>query len=85
MPCPGCGLAGRKDDSCTHMNCVMCEEIWCYICGKQESELDKADPNRTIYGHNVGWETQPQRRCPMYFFAISDVDSRWPREEEDEE
>ena len=28
MRCPKCGLAGRKDDACTHMTCVRCDATW---------------------------------------------------------
>ena len=30
MRCPGCQLAGRKDDACTHMTCTKCTTEWPY-------------------------------------------------------
>lgn len=32
--CPECGLAGRKDNNCTHMICTVCQTQWCYFCGQ---------------------------------------------------
>ena len=30
MPCPGCGLLGRKDGACTHIHAV-CEMCHCLV------------------------------------------------------
>lgn len=82
LPCPKCGLAGMKDDSCTHMSCPTCAQVWCYFCGKALEECDKAnDGVNGIYDHNERWH-QNGDRCPMYFTQIQDVDDRWPDGEE---
>lgn len=87
MPCPGCGLMGRKDEvECMHMNCVRCGASWCYCCGLSVTVCDKAprhggDP---IYGHNEDWELNP-RRCPMYLSNIIEVDEEWEEDIDDEE
>ena len=56
MKCPCCGLAGRKDDACTHMSCPKCAASWCYVCGLDVKECDKAPPRNgaepSIYDHN---------------------------------
>jgi hypothetical protein len=76
--CPKCGLGGMKDDSCTHMTCPTCAQVWCYFCGKSLEDCDKSqDGPAGIYAHNVRWDTNP-KRCPMYFTQIEDVDKRWP-------
>lgn len=81
MPCPGCGLAGRKDEACTHMGCPRCHTSWCYLCGFSFDECDKKPPRlgqpaNDIFLHNTDWETNP-RRCPMYLTQILDVDPAW--------
>ncbi|CAF1287810.1 unnamed protein product, partial [Didymodactylos carnosus] len=86
VACPGCGLAGMKDDACTHMTCPNCHTSWCYFCGLKEQECDKALPNDekeiTISDHNVDWERNP-KRCPMYLTVIQDVDLSWPENEDE--
>ena len=74
--CPECGVGGVKDDSCTHMTCDNCNTVWCYLCGKKESDLDKSDSNGTIYKHNDNWNTN-SKRCPMYLTQIGQIDDRW--------
>eukprot|EP00928_Gymnodinium_smaydae_P018917 TRINITY_DN17207_c0_g1_i1.p1 TRINITY_DN17207_c0_g1~~TRINITY_DN17207_c0_g1_i1.p1 ORF type:complete len:542 (+),score=83.67 TRINITY_DN17207_c0_g1_i1:149-1774(+) len=82
MPCPGCGLAGMKDESCTHMSCPRCQTSWCYLCGLSVEDCDKAPPRQPghrsndIFLHNVDWEVNP-RRCPMYLTQILEVDPAW--------
>ncbi|CAB9507992.1 expressed unknown protein [Seminavis robusta] len=92
MPCPGCGVMGRKDGMCTHMTCEGCETDWRYLCGLSVEECDKA-PRRgvassePIYGHNEGWKTNP-KRCPMYMNLIAKVDDDWdftPDSDDDDE
>jgi hypothetical protein len=78
MPCPGCGLLGRKDGACTHMQCVKCATVWCYFCGDDANKCDKASrtgaaASEPLYGHNEDWETN-EHRCPMYLSAICEVD-----------
>jgi len=84
IPCPGCGLSGMKDDACTHMTCPGCQCSWCYFCGLQESDCDKAErvenEENSIYLHNKNWEINP-KRCPMYLTGISDIDESWPDDE----
>ncbi|UJR27623.1 hypothetical protein I4U23_008904 [Adineta vaga] len=82
LSCPKCGLAGMKDDSCTHMTCPTCSQIWCYFCGKRLEDCDKS-PNGTngIFDHNYNWDTNP-KRCPMYFTQLQDIDDRWPGDEQ---
>ncbi|CAF4019977.1 unnamed protein product [Rotaria sp. Silwood1] len=77
VPCPQCGLAGRKDHACTHMACPTCAQLWCYFCGKKVE-----DGTDEKYAHNVDWNCNPNR-CPMYLRQIADVDDRWPDNEED--
>ncbi|CAF0828595.1 unnamed protein product [Rotaria sp. Silwood1] len=83
VPCPKCGLSGMKDDSCTHMACPTCSQIWCYFCGKSVEKCDKTSSGKnTIYDHNHNWDTNPNR-CPMYFTQIQDIDKRWADNEQD--
>ena len=78
IPCPNCGLAGMKDDSCTHMTCPTCSQLWCYFCGKKVEDCDKEGRGvNSIFDHNSGWSVNPNR-CPMYLTQLSDVDNRWP-------
>ncbi|CAI2375473.1 unnamed protein product [Moneuplotes crassus] len=74
--CPECKVGGVKDDACTHMTCDNCNTVWCYFCGKKDSDLDKSDPKGNIYKHNEDWETN-SKRCPMYLTQISAIDPRW--------
>ena len=50
MPCPECGLAGRKDEACTHMSCPRCHTPWCYVCGlsvrNRETERQETESER---------------------------------------
>jgi hypothetical protein len=73
--CPGCKQQGRKNEDCTHMTCINCRQVWCYVCGLPENSCDKEDPNGNIYSHNEDWDINP-RRCPMYLTAISEIDGR---------
>jgi hypothetical protein len=79
VPCPGCGIIGRKDDACNHMGCQNCQTSWCYMCGKKESELDISAERSGIYGHFVDWETN-SKRCPMYLCNVCDADDDWPED-----
>lgn len=82
LPCPKCGLSGMKDDSCTHMTCPTCFQVWCYFCGKPVEDCDKASGGaNNIFDHNHNWDTNP-KRCPMYFTQIQDIDQRWADNEE---
>ncbi|CAI2374520.1 unnamed protein product [Moneuplotes crassus] len=74
--CPECKVGGIKDDACTHMICDNCNTVWCYFCGKKESDLDKSDPNGNIFKHNEDWEIN-DKRCPMYLTQIGQIDDRW--------
>jgi len=82
MRCPSCKLAGRKDDACTHMTCTKCSTEWCYVCGLNVIECDKAPPAQEggrvndIYLHNRDWERNA-KRCPMYLTLILEVDLNW--------
>jgi len=81
MRCPGCNLAGRKDDACTHMTCTRCTTEWCYVCGLDIKTCDKAPPRDggeadDIYLHNRDWERN-DKRCPMYLTQILEVDLNW--------
>ncbi|CAM4949719.1 unnamed protein product [Rotaria socialis] len=81
MPCPTCGLAGMKDDACTHMTCPKCSQLWCYFCGKKVEDCERArDSNNGIFDHNHNWERNP-KRCPMYLTQLSELDNRWPEDE----
>mmetsp|Transcript_7861 Transcript_7861/g.7719 ORF Transcript_7861/g.7719 Transcript_7861/m.7719 type:complete len:130 (+) Transcript_7861:358-747(+) len=51
--CPQCGLAGRKDQNCTHMTCSVCQTVWCYLCGKKESDCNKNYPRDEMFSHNL--------------------------------
>ncbi|CAF1187101.1 unnamed protein product [Rotaria sordida] len=83
VPCPQCGLAGRKDHGCTHMACPTCAQLWCYFCGKKVEDCDKVRGGTNgIYDHNVDWNCNPNR-CPMYLRQIAGVDDRWSNNEED--
>ncbi|KAJ1477551.1 hypothetical protein T484DRAFT_1820924 [Baffinella frigidus] len=89
MPCPECGLAGRKDDSCLHMSCPSCQTAWCYFCGLAVADCDQDEGARVrsgrdhdIYAHNANWE-ELESRCPMYLTQIVDVDERWPSDDEE--
>jgi hypothetical protein len=86
MPCPGCGVIGRKDGMCTHMTCSGCSTVWCYLCGLSVEDCDKAPrygeaSREPIYGHNEDWAEKPGR-CPMYISMIAEVDDSWNFEEE---
>ena len=81
MICPGCKLAGRKDDACTHMTCTKCITEWCYVCGLDVKSCDKEAPREggrvnDIYLHNKDWEIN-EKRCPMYLTQILEVDLHW--------
>ena len=81
MICPGCKLAGRKDDACTHMTCTKCITEWCYVCGLDVKSCDKEAPREggrvnDIYLHNKDWEIN-EKRCPMYLTKILEVDLHW--------
>ncbi|CAF3756837.1 unnamed protein product [Rotaria socialis] len=81
MPCPTCGLAGMKDDACTHMTCLKCSQLWCYFCGKKVEDCERArDSNNGIIDHNHNWERNP-KRCPMYLTQLRELDNRWPEDE----
>ena len=83
VPCPNCGLAGMKDDACTHMTCPTCSQLWCYLCGKKVEDCDKSvNGTNGIFDHNHSWESNP-KRCPMYLTQISDLDERWPDGDEE--
>lgn len=75
VPCPQCGLAGRKDDNCTHMTCPKCQSVWCYVCGQKFGY-------GIIYNHNEDWEIK-EDRCPMYLTEIGEIDNRWPSNDQD--
>jgi hypothetical protein len=78
VPCPNCGIQGMKDDSCTHMTCLNCLQLWCYVCGKKVEDCDRIPNGRNgIIDHNDSWELNPNR-CPMYLTQIVDKDDRWP-------
>ncbi|CAF1541103.1 unnamed protein product [Rotaria sp. Silwood1] len=82
IACPKCGLAGMKDDACTHMTCPTCSQLWCYFCGKKVEDCERArDGTNGIFDHNHNWNCNPNR-CPMYFTQICDIDDRWPDDEE---
>jgi len=81
MRCPGCQLAGRKDDACTHMTCTKCSTEWCYVCGLDVASCDKEVPRdggrvNDVYLHNRDWEIN-EKRCPMYLTMILEVDLHW--------
>ena len=73
VPCPECGIRGRKDDGCTHMVCPSktCGTRFCYCCGLKRLECDGASGNN--WGmHNHGWENNT-KRCPMFLQHLSGV------------
>ena len=81
MSCPACGLAGRKDDACTHMTCPRCTTPWCYVCGLSVADCgkdapDEGRPVNDLFLHNRGWERDGER-CPMYLTQILEVDTNW--------
>jgi len=81
VPCPECGVIGRKDAMCTHMTCERCSTVWCYVCGLSEKDCDKSTTEGTtspdtIYQHNTSWQTN-EKRCPMYLSQILEVDDEW--------
>lgn len=82
MRCPGCGLSGLKDEACTHMTCDKCQTVWCYFCGLDQVHADKEGGADNIYQHNRKWYST-EGRCPMYLTEISQVDDRWPEEDEE--
>eukprot|EP01034_Spumella_vulgaris_P025416 gene25416-31874_t len=85
--CPSCGVAGIKDDNCTHITCQACDAKFCYVCGLAEAAANKSTSQGrtgTIYAHNVNWKTNP-RRCPMYLHQIHEVDPRWPSLNDEDE
>jgi len=83
IPCPKCGVGGRKDNACTHMTCVKCKTLFCYVCGLDIANCDKEqgeDYSQTsLMPHHVNWKKNIQR-CPMYLNEISEIDKRWPQE-----
>ncbi|UJR21698.1 hypothetical protein I4U23_024775 [Adineta vaga] len=82
VPCPNCGLAGMKDDACTHMTCPTCSQLWCYFCGGKVEDCDKSiGGTNGIFDHNHHWESNV-KRCPMYFTQICDADDRWAPDEQ---
>ena len=89
LPCPSCGVSGRKDGMCTHMSCV-CGTVWCYVCGLTEGECDKgklsaaadADSEARMYKHNEDFEFN-EKRCPMYLNQLEQVDEAWGLEDDE--
>ena len=82
VSCPNCGLAGMKDDACTHMTCPTCSQLWCYFCGQKVEDCDKRENGTNgIFDHNTDWNTN-RNRCPMYLTQIAEFDQRWPEEDE---
>ena len=75
--CPHCGYEGQKDDACTHMQCMRCDEEWCYCCGKKQEELDV--PGEEYLGHQNEWQDN-KRRCPLYLEEFRIEDEDWPEE-----
>jgi hypothetical protein len=64
------------------MTCPICQQIWCYFCGKKLEDCDKSQGGKNgIFAHNDNWDTNP-KRCPMYFTQIQDLDGRWAPDEE---
>eukprot|EP01017_Pseudomicrothorax_dubius_P017154 TRINITY_DN19469_c0_g1_i1.p1 TRINITY_DN19469_c0_g1~~TRINITY_DN19469_c0_g1_i1.p1 ORF type:complete len:458 (+),score=145.36 TRINITY_DN19469_c0_g1_i1:115-1488(+) len=70
--CPECGLDGRKDLNCTHITCVRCSGMFCYLCGMSAEAF-----NWDFCEHNEGWETD-YSKCTQYLTNICDVDPDWP-------
>jgi hypothetical protein len=81
--CPSCGIIGRKDENCTHITCLKCQCVYCYVCGLAEADCDKDDPRENIYSHNEDWATN-EKRCPMYLVEIEEIDNRWSFEDDSE-
>jgi hypothetical protein len=81
IPCPSCHVSGMKDTNCTHMTCSNCAQVWCYFCGRKESDCDKEVPAENIYSHNADWEDKLGTRCPMYLSELSESHS-WPVDED---
>lgn len=81
--CPSCLTGGRKSLDCNHITCPTCCCMYCYVCAKQESDLNKADEYGDIYSHNEQW-TENEERCPMYLREIYQSDNRYPVEDESE-
>ncbi|EKX44801.1 hypothetical protein GUITHDRAFT_109229 [Guillardia theta CCMP2712] len=81
VPCPSCGISGMKDDNCTHMRCLNCNEFWCYFCGKREQDLNKSSTSHGIWAHNVGWPNRLGERCPMYLSQLHETHD-WPTDED---
>ena len=83
--CPKCGLTGMKDGECTHMTCIGCQTVWCYVCGLDTASDECSKANRSDqspeYAHNVNWHSRPGR-CPMYLSEINQVDATYPEEDE---
>jgi IBR domain, a half RING-finger domain len=82
MYCPGCGAGGRKDNNCTHMTCNGCQTVWCYMCGLDAAKCNKVKADGGIFSHNIDWDINP-KRCPMYFYEIHDLDTKWPSSDEE--
>jgi hypothetical protein len=82
MACPSCGHFGRKDDACTHIRCIKCQTMYCYVCGILESACDKEGDTGTIYNHNIDWDINP-RRCPMYLTEVAQIDNRWSEDDDE--
>jgi hypothetical protein len=81
--CPSCGIIGRKDENCTHITCLKCQCVYCYVCGLAEADCDKEDPHEDIHSHNEDWATN-EKRCPMNLVEIGEVDDRWSLEDDSE-
>jgi len=82
MSCPSCGHFGRKDSACTHIRCIQCREVYCYVCGLLEKDVDKAPADNNIYSHNIDWDINPLR-CPMHLTEIEQIDSRWSTDDDE--
>ena len=82
LPCPNCGLAGQKDNACTHMTCLKCKQEWCYGCGLTLEQVDKRQGVDNFMGHNNNWKKNP-KRCPLYLDSIREIDVRWPEDDSD--
>ncbi|CAF0987111.1 unnamed protein product [Rotaria sordida] len=41
VACPKCGLAGMKDDACTHMACPTCVQLWYYFFVEKKLKIVK--------------------------------------------
>jgi len=67
-----------KGDACTHMTCRKCNLKICYICLKDENEIDYDKKQISkIFGHNNDWK-QNNKRCPMYITQFNEIDNSWP-------